>query len=141
MGRSATVAAAAALLTGFAGCGGDGRHGTAPHSPPAPALSTGVRTGGLVPRATPADFRGPTARYRRHVRRELGAMLGDVARVRVAIAAGDRAAARRVWLAADEAYESIGAAYRAAGAAAPATGAPDHRTCSTRCRPAPPGRR
>jgi iron uptake system component EfeO len=50
------------------------------------------------------------------VRATLKTMLGDVAHLRSAVAAGDLAAARRAWLAADERYEQIGAAYGAFGA-------------------------
>jgi iron uptake system EfeUOB component EfeO/EfeM len=42
-------------------------------------------------------------------------MQRDVEELRGAVAAGDLAAARRAWLAADERYESIGAAYGAFG--------------------------
>jgi iron uptake system EfeUOB component EfeO/EfeM len=114
MRRTLLAAVAATTVLAAAGCGDKARDGSAGAA--APTLSTRVRTGGIVPRATPADFRGPTAVYRRHVRATLGSMLGDVARLRAAIAAGDRATARRAWLGADEAYESIGAAYGAFGA-------------------------
>jgi iron uptake system EfeUOB component EfeO/EfeM len=110
-----TLLALGAVAAVLAGAGCETR---APDRSPvaaAPTLSSRVRTGGIVPRATPADFRGPTAVYRRHVRAALASMLGEVGRLRTAIAAGDRAAARRAWLAADEAYESIGAAYGAFG--------------------------
>jgi iron uptake system EfeUOB component EfeO/EfeM len=70
---------------------------------------------GAIPKARPRDFRGPIAVYRRHVRTQLGAMLGDVGTLRGALARGDRRAAERAWLAADARYESIGAAYGAFG--------------------------
>ena len=66
-------------------------------------------------RADARRLRRPIATYRRHVRRELGAMLGEVAPLRAAIARHDRAGARAAWLAADARYESIGAAYGAFG--------------------------
>jgi iron uptake system EfeUOB component EfeO/EfeM len=100
--------AVAALL---AGCGGSGRHETAPARPYTsrdPAVTE-------VRRATPADYRAPIAAYRRHVRRELGAMLGDVAALRGALARGDLGGARAAWVAASARYETIGAAYGAFG--------------------------
>jgi iron uptake system EfeUOB component EfeO/EfeM len=96
-----------------AGCGGTG---TAPDQPPAATVASRVILSGTIPRVRAADFRGPTAVYRRHVRATLGAMLGDVARLRSAVAARDLPAARRAWLAADGRYEQIGAAYGAFGA-------------------------
>jgi Imelysin len=109
--RLLPVALAAAVLAA-PGCGGQ----RAPASnPPAAKLSQRVRVSGNVPRVRPADFRTPFARYRRYVHAQLGAMLGDVARLSAALAAGDLAGARRAWLAADARYESIGAAYGAFG--------------------------
>ena len=113
MRRTLLGLAAAVAMLAAAGCGSTA--GDRSPGPAAPTLSSRVRTGGTVPRATPADFRRPTAVYRRHVRAALGSMLGDVAGLRAAIARGDRPAARRAWLAADEAYASIGAAYGAFG--------------------------
>jgi deferrochelatase/peroxidase EfeB len=96
-----------------AGCGsGDDAPAT---NPPAAKLEQRVPVSGTIPHARPADFVAPTARYRRYVRAELGAMLPELARLRAAIAAGDLAAARRAWLAADARYEAIGAAYGAFG--------------------------
>jgi iron uptake system EfeUOB component EfeO/EfeM len=95
----------------LAGCGGS-EHAA---NPPAPQLAQRIPGAGNVPTARPADFRAPIARYRRHVRSELGAMLGDLRRLRTALAAGDLGAARTAWLAADARYETIGAAYGAFG--------------------------
>ena len=96
------------------GCGGGDASPTAP--PPAAApLSSRNPAVTAIPRATPADFRAPIARYRRHVRRELDAMMGDVRRLRAAVARGDLRDARAAWLAADMRYEAIGAAYGAFG--------------------------
>jgi iron uptake system EfeUOB component EfeO/EfeM len=116
--RVLLAAAALALLVaafGVAGCGGHGS-AAATTQPPAPSVTSRVNLSGTIPRVTPADFRGPTAVYRRHVRTTLRAMLGDVGRLRAAVAAGDLGAARRAWLAADGRYETIGAAYGAFGA-------------------------
>ena len=117
--RVLLAAPAIALLVaavGVAGCGGDHGPDAATAQPAAPSVTSRVILSGNIPRVTPADFRGPTAVYRRHVRATLRAMLGDVARLRAAVAAGDLRAARRAWLAADERYETIGAAYGAFGA-------------------------
>jgi iron uptake system EfeUOB component EfeO/EfeM len=64
---------------------------------------------------TPADYRRPIAEYKRYVRRQLGALLGEVAALRSAIARDDLGGARAAWLRADARYESIGAAYGAFG--------------------------
>ncbi|MGH2939958.1 MAG: EfeM/EfeO family lipoprotein [Solirubrobacterales bacterium] len=115
-GRLRTGAALLAVAL-LAGCGGGGEsHPTTPAgNPPAQPLEDLVLTSGNIPRVRAADFREPTARYRRYVVEELSAMQGDVDRLRAAVAAGDLGAARRAWLAADERYESIGAAYGAFG--------------------------
>jgi iron uptake system EfeUOB component EfeO/EfeM len=108
MGVAVAVAAVA-----VAGCGGDTRP-TARTAPAQPysALDT---TGGAVARVTPADYRRPIAEYKRYVGRELGALAGEVGRLRAAIARGDLAATRAAWLRADARYEAIGAAYGAFG--------------------------
>jgi high-affinity iron transporter len=110
----AGLALAAALPV--AACGDDERARPAAATSAAPPLSAGVRVTGTIPRVRPADFRAPTAAYRRHVRRTLRAMLRDLDRLRAAAAAGDLRGARAAWLAADERYEEIGAAYGAFGA-------------------------
>jgi iron uptake system EfeUOB component EfeO/EfeM len=113
---AAVVAAAAAA--GAVGCGGGTAHhasSAAAAGSAAPPLSARNPVSGIVPAATPAQFRRPIAVYRRHVRRELAAMLVEVADLRRAIASGDQRAARRAWLAADARYETIGAAYGAFG--------------------------
>src|SRR6185369_9143326 len=83
--------------------------------PPAATVSSRVILSGTIPRVRPADYRAPTAIYRRHVRATLAVMLRDVAALRAAVGRGDLAGARRAWLAADERYEAIGAAYGAFG--------------------------
>jgi iron uptake system EfeUOB component EfeO/EfeM len=119
-GARSCVAAVAAAAGLAAGCGGSGpphpsaAAGTATQ-PPAPPLSARTPVSGLVPAATPAQFRRPIAVYRRHVRRELATMLTEVAGLRRAIDAADLTGARRAWLAADAHYETIGAAYGAFG--------------------------
>ncbi|WP_169542384.1 EfeM/EfeO family lipoprotein, partial [Solirubrobacter soli] len=84
-------------------------------SEPAQPISSGNPVAGVIPTARPADFIPAIAVYRRHVRRELGAMLGDVGRLRAAVARGDLSASKAAWLDADAHYESIGAAYGAFG--------------------------
>jgi iron uptake system EfeUOB component EfeO/EfeM len=64
---------------------------------------------------TPKDYAQPIATYKRYVRRQLGALLGEVAGLHGAIARRDLAGARATWLRADARYESIGAAYGAFG--------------------------
>jgi iron uptake system EfeUOB component EfeO/EfeM len=111
----AAVAGAAAAL-GLSACGGgDTGAGRAAATPPAATVASRVVLSGTIPRARPADYRRPTALYRRHVRATLQQMLRDVAALRAAVARGDLAGARRAWLAADERYEEIGAAYGAFG--------------------------
>jgi iron uptake system EfeUOB component EfeO/EfeM len=100
-------------LVALAGCGGSSSPPRAPSS--GPPVSSANPVAGSIPKARPRDFAGPIAIYRRHVRTQLGAMLGDVARLRAALARGDRRDAERAWLAADARYESIGAAYGAFG--------------------------
>ncbi|MCW3003275.1 MAG: EfeM/EfeO family lipoprotein [Conexibacter sp.] len=117
----AVLLAALALAAGLAtavtvGCGTKDDDNAGSRRPRAATIASRVILSGNVPRVRPADFHAPTARYRRHVRATLQVMLGDVARLRAAVAAGDLAAARRAWLAADERYEEIGAAYGAFGA-------------------------
>ena len=107
--------AALSALALLAGCGGDGEQTTSAGNPPAQPLEDLVLLSGNVPRVRAADFRRPTAEYRRYVLSELGPMQREVEELRGAVAAGDLAAARRAWLAADERYESIGAAYGAFG--------------------------
>ncbi len=98
-----------AIAALVAGCGGSSHHAA---SPPATPVSAQNPISGTIPAARPADFAPAIAVYRRHVRRELGAMLSDVAALR---SARDLAAARRAWLRADAHYEAIGAAYGAFG--------------------------
>jgi iron uptake system EfeUOB component EfeO/EfeM len=110
------VALALAAVALLAACGGTDDNKGAGAQPPAATVASRVVFSGNLPRVRPSDYRRPTAVYRRHVRATLRVMLGDVARLRAAIAAHDLAAARRAWLAADERYEEIGAAYGAFGA-------------------------
>jgi iron uptake system EfeUOB component EfeO/EfeM len=106
--RSALIA-----LVLVAGCGGG--DAKTPRAARAQPLSSANPVAGVVPTAHAADFAPAIERYRRHVRRELGAMLADVRRMRTAIAGHDLGASRSAWLDADAHYESIGAAYGAFG--------------------------
>jgi iron uptake system EfeUOB component EfeO/EfeM len=107
--RRALPFVALALVTG---CGG---HGSPAASQPARPLSAQSLQTSVVERVTPADYAAPLATYRRHVRRELGHMLGDVGALRRAADAGRLAAARAAWLRAAARYGRIGAAYGAFG--------------------------
>ncbi|HEX6619756.1 MAG TPA: imelysin family protein [Solirubrobacteraceae bacterium] len=108
-----TALATAAVLVALAGCGGgEGGHAA---DPPAQPYSKRSTAAGAVARVTPADYRRPVATYKRYVRRQLRALLGEVTALRSAIARGDLAGARAAWLKADARYESIGAAYGAFG--------------------------
>jgi iron uptake system component EfeO len=123
--------AAVALAAALAGCGGG--EGTAARNPPAQPYTARSTAPGAVARVTPADYRRPIAAYKRYVRRQLGALLGEVAGLRRAIARGDLAGARAAWLAADARYESIGAAYGAFGELdAAVNGRPDGLTGGVR---------
>ena len=110
--RAVAVVAALALVA-LAGCGG-GNGGQA-SNPPAQPYSKRSTAAGAVPRVTPADYRRPVATYKRYVGRQLGALLGEVAVLRAAVARHDLTGARAAWLKADARYESIGAAYGAFG--------------------------
>lgn len=105
--------AAAGAAVALAGCGGGGDDRAA--SPPAQPYSKRSTAPGAVARVTPGDYRRPIAEYKRYVRRQLGALLGEAGILRAAIARHDLAAARAAWLKADARYESIGAAYGAFG--------------------------
>jgi iron uptake system EfeUOB component EfeO/EfeM len=98
-----------------AGCGGGSSDTPAATARPAPPVSAKDPTAGIHPPVKPAQYAAPIATYRRHVQRELTAMLQDVGALRAATAADDLAAARRAWLRADARYETIGAAYGAFG--------------------------
>jgi iron uptake system EfeUOB component EfeO/EfeM len=109
----ALIVASAAIA--ISGCGGGSAQiAAAPASKAAPYTAIDA-TSNRVATITPATLARPIARYKRYVRRQLGRMLGDVRRLRAAIAGGDLARARRAWLRADGRYESIGAAYGAFG--------------------------
>jgi len=105
--RAALALASAAIAV--AGCAGSGE---SPATKAAPLSAIDPRTNRAAT-ITPATLAKPIAHYKRHVRRELGRMLGDVRRMRRALAADDLAGARAAWLAAFSRYESIGAAYGA----------------------------
>jgi iron uptake system EfeUOB component EfeO/EfeM len=104
--------AGAAVVVAVGGCGGSSKPAATPTAQPLSAQST---TPAIVDRVTPADYRAPMERYRRHVGRELGRMLRDVDDLRAATRAGDLGAGRDAWLRADARYERIGAAYGAFG--------------------------
>ncbi len=104
------VLAAGVLTAALAGCGG-----RVASPPPPQAFSARTPLSDRSGRVTAAAFARPIAAYRRHVRRALTAMLGELARLRAAAGDGDLPAARAAWLRADARYEAIGAAYGAFG--------------------------
>lgn len=111
--RAIALGAALAAVVAVGGCGaGKDDHAA---NPPAQPYSKRSTAAGAVARVTAADYRRPVATYKRYVRRQLGALLGEVGALRSAIARGDLAGARAAWLRADARYESIGAAYGAFG--------------------------
>lgn len=110
------LVAGVVLAAALGACGAErDDDAAATRQPPAATVASRVVLSGNIPRVRPADYRRPTAIYRRHVRDTLKVMLGDVGRLRAAVGRGDLAGARRAWLAADERYEEIGAAYGAFG--------------------------
>ncbi|HVX32898.1 MAG TPA: EfeM/EfeO family lipoprotein [Solirubrobacterales bacterium] len=111
--RGVPVALLAVLADALVGCGGG--EGSSTTGAPAPKLEDRVLVSGANPPVRPADLARPIAEYKRHVAAALAAMEDHVARLGDAVDAGDLAAARRAWLAADASYESIGAAYGAFG--------------------------
>lgn len=106
--RAALALASAAVA--MSGCAGE----PSPATKAAPLRAIDPRTNRAVA-ITPATLAKPIDRYKRDVRRELGRMLGDVRRMRRALAADDLARAKAAWLSAFSRYESIGAAYGAFG--------------------------
>ena len=86
-------------------------------NPPAQPYSKRSTAAGRRPaRDARPTSAGRSATYRRYVRRQLGAMLGEVARAaRRHRAPATWPARARAWLTADARYESIGAAYGAFG--------------------------
>ena len=111
--RAIALGAALAAAVAVGGCGaGKDDHAA---NPPAQPYSKRSTAAGAVAHVTAADYRRPVATYKRYVRRQLGALLGEVGALRSAIARGDLAGARAAWLRADARYESIGAAYGAFG--------------------------
>jgi iron uptake system component EfeO len=111
--RRPVALAAAVAVAALAGCGGGAKQQAA--NPPAQPYAKRSTVPGFVPRVTARDYVQPIATYKRYVRRQLGALLGEVAGLRAAIARHDLAGARAAWLKADARYESIGAAYGAFG--------------------------
>jgi iron uptake system EfeUOB component EfeO/EfeM len=112
--RRPLAVAATVAVAALAGCGG-GSKKQATKNPPAQPYSKRSTIPDVVPRVTPKDYAQPIATYKRYVRRQLGALLGEVGALRAAIARDNLAAARAAWLKADARYESIGAAYGAFG--------------------------
>jgi iron uptake system EfeUOB component EfeO/EfeM len=104
---------AALAVIAFVGCGGG--KDSASKNPPAQPYSKRSTVPDVVRRVTPVDYERPIAAYRRYVRGRLGALGGQVAALRGAIARDDLGAARAAWMRADATYESIGAAYGAFG--------------------------
>lgn len=79
--------------------------------------------GGSGPAAVPVTSRDlirPALDYQRRIARRLDDLVARTAALRTAVDSGDRAAARRTWLAAHLAYARMGAAYGAFGEAADA---------------------
>ena len=111
--RRPLALAVAVAVAALAGCGGAAKEHAS--NPPAQPYAKRSTIPDVVARVTPADYRRPIATYKRYVRRQLRALLGEVADLRAAIAHDDLAGARASWLKADARYESIGAAYGAFG--------------------------
>jgi len=112
--RGALLAAATMGCVAATGCGG--LEPVRPSQPAALPVSH-LRSGqGMIPAATPADYRAPVAVYRRHVARALRQMAGDVRELRRGVASTDLGAARSAWRAANARYQTVGAAYGAFGA-------------------------
>jgi iron uptake system EfeUOB component EfeO/EfeM len=111
--------ACAGCLCGTAlllGCGGGGEGGdTQAANPPASKLRERVLLSGNVPRVRATDLAAPIAAYRRYAAAELAAMSTAIDELGAAVDAGDLAASRRAWVAADARYEAIDAAYGAFG--------------------------
>ena len=94
--RAIALGAALAAVVAVGGCGaGKGDHAA---NPPAQPYSKRSTAAGAVARVTAADYRRPMATYKRYVRRQLGALLGEVGALRSAIARRDLAGARAAWL-------------------------------------------
>ncbi len=75
---------------------------------------------------TMAELTGPNRAYQAYVARKLAALAAAVTRVRADLRRGDLAAARRAWLAAQMAWERVGASYNSFGDAGVAVdGLPD----------------
>src|SRR5262249_6729380 len=95
----------------------------------APVQVTGdasARAPAAVTPVTPAELAGPNKAYQAYAARQLAALAGAVTRIRTALRAGDLAAARRAWLAAQMDWERVGASYNSFGAAGVAVdGLPD----------------
>jgi high-affinity iron transporter len=82
------------------------------------AVQAPLADGTMRPEAAPLAeevFEKPIARYRTYSARQAAAMQTQVAALRRALRAGDRAAARRAWAGAYRRYLLIGAAYGALG--------------------------
>jgi hypothetical protein len=132
--RVRAAAAAVAVTAVLAACGGGG-HAPATN-PPAQVYAKRSTVPDSTPRVTPADYRRPIAAYKRYVRRQLTAMLSDVAALH---ASGDVAGARAAWLRVNARYESIGAAYGAFATwtrRSATTSAAPSRRCGRGTRPA-----
>jgi hypothetical protein len=120
----AGVLVAVLALAALAGCGGGDKVEKA-SNPPAQPYSKRSTVADTVARVTPEDYRRPIATSTRYVGRQLGALLGEVAALRAAIARHDLDGARAAWLKAQARYESIGAATGRSGTSTPrSTGDP-----------------
>jgi iron uptake system EfeUOB component EfeO/EfeM len=108
----------------IAGCGGHDKSSSTAQVAQQRSAGSILAGSDEVPGAAPAPdlvplpataFRRPVARYRVYVGGRLRLMAGDVERLRAALAAGDRPAARAAWRSAYSHYLEVGAAYGAFG--------------------------
>ena len=85
-----------------------------------------VRAPAAVTPVTMAELAGPNKVYQAYAARQLAALAGAVTRIRADLRRDDLAAARRDWLAAQLAWERVGASYNSFGDAGVAVaGLPD----------------
>lgn len=96
---------------------------------PSVTIKDGPATGATaVPPVSETDLAPAVKTYRTHVAAGLATLAGDVGSLRTAVDSGDRDRSREAWLAAQLAYNRLGAAYGTFGDAADAIeGLPDGR--------------
>ncbi len=113
--RALAAVATCGALVAAGGCGSSSESTVkAPRSHAAPLSAIDPRADRAVV-ITPAVYTHPIALYKRHIRRQLEAMLGDARTLRATTARDDLSGARDAWLRAEAHYERIGAAYGAFG--------------------------